>query len=141
MKEHWIVPCNPKQLDIKKHVLKTDLIAFKKVRPLTTGDDVYIYICGKQDQQIKYKGVVVDDNCNEEEMKNHLYAVSVNEYGKSPYKYVLIKLSAEFPDGTVTIENLKDCGFGQVQCQARTSRILLEFLKEKENLLTKLNHY
>lgn len=130
-KENWIVPCNPKHLDIKTHLQKTDEIVFKRVRPINTGDIVYIYVSGKNGQ-IKYKGIVINNNCDKEIMNVHDYAASIESYGQGPFIYMLVRIGYEYPDNTIVLKDLKDHGFGQVQVQARTSRVLQEFLNSKD---------
>ena len=137
MRENWIVPCNPKHLDIKNHLLESDEVVFKRVRPKNIGDIAYIYVSGKGDQigQIKYKGIIIDNDCKQEVLDKHSYAVAIESYGQGPFNYMLIKIFGEFPDGTITLDDLKDHDFSQVRVQARTTRRLQSFLDEKDKLL------
>lgn len=130
MKENWIVPCNLKYFDIDKHLSEHDEIVFKKLKSINVGDSAYIYVSG-ENGQIKYKGTVLNVNCDDSVMERHSYAKAVNSYGQ-PYKYFLIKIEQRFPNGLLMFKELKENGLGQVQVQARTSRKLQFYLDQKE---------
>ena len=140
MIENWIIPCNPKQLDLQEHLTKTNEVVFKEVRPTNIGDIAYIYISGKGAQvgQIKYKGIVIDNHCGQNILDKHSYATSYDSYGQGPFNYMLIRITGVFPDGTITYNDLKEHDFSQVRVQVRTTRKLQAFLDEKDFLLQKI---
>lgn len=129
MKETWIIPCNNNIFNVTEYLSKSNEIAFKQLRNIQIGDDVYLYISGDKGQ-IKYKGHVIETNCTESTMVNHNYAISTDFWGKR-YHYFLVKIDYTVPDNLLPYTELKTNGIGQVQTQARASRLLLNYINEK----------
>ena len=119
MQEIWVVPTNPKYFDVDEHLKTSDELVIKKTKRVNNGDIVYIYWASPV-SQIKYKGIVVNDMCGEDELLRHSYAKTVQNEGIK--KFFMIRIDTRFKDGTYNYAELKEHGIGQVQNIARASR-------------------
>ena len=131
MIETWVIPINLKYFDIYEHLQKTNEIAIKRLRNPIEGDIVYVYIASPE-SEIRFKGKVIKEKCNEDDLKKHTYITNMINYKE--YNYFLIRIDKEYPKGLFQYKDLRSNDIGQVQALARASRKLKEYieLKEKE---------
>ena len=127
--ETWIVPINPKYLDIKEHLKRSREIAVKKTKIVNKGDIAYIYLSSPI-SQIKYKGTIVESICDSKTLINHPYTEALKIYG--PASFFLIKIDKEVADGIYNYDELKKHGVGQFQNVARASQQIMNYFKETE---------
>ncbi len=137
MAENWIIPCNIRFFDITEHFSKQTCVVWKNSFTIKKGDTAYIYI-GSPVGEIRYKCIVVADHVDEETLQRNSYAIPAkksNNYFSKKIKYIELELVKQYPDGTFTLEHLREHGLGQVQIQARTSRMLQSYITEIDNQL------
>ena len=137
MTETWIVPCNIKFFDLINHFKNENTVVWKNAFTIRNGDIVYIYI-GKPYGEIRYKCRVIDDKVEGEKLAANSYAISEhksNNYFSKKEKYMQLEYIREFPEGTFTLDALREHGLGQVQIQARADRKVRAFLSETEAVL------
>ncbi len=132
MIERWIMPCSIKFYDVIKHFESHNQIVWKKPYSIKKNDLVYIYV-GRPYSEIKYRCRVVDDNLDEDTIKNNKYAVPRGR--RFDYKYTLLELECSYPEGTFKYLDLKEHGLTQVQKQARVSKELSDYLTSVEDSL------
>ena len=126
MTENWIVPCSVKFYDVVGHLEQQDTIVWRKVSALKKDDIVYLYL-GSPYSQIKYKCHVIDDNVPEEVVALNSYAIK-KTYSERKCRYLMLKLDYTYPDGKLSLSNLREHGLGQTQTQARTDRKLQAYI-------------
>lgn len=129
MAENWIVPCSVKFYNVVEHMEKRDTIVWRKVSALRTGDTVYLYL-GAPYSEIKYRCHIINDDVDDETLKENAYAVRNVEGYHKRNRYLMLKLDYTYPDGTFSLEKLREHGLGQTQTQARTDRRLQAFINE-----------
>lgn len=126
MVENWIVPCSVKFYDVVAHMEQNKTIVLRKVSALREGDIVYLYL-GAPYSEIKYKCHIVNDNIDEDLLKENAYAIrQVNTQRKQ--RYLLLELDYTYPTGVLSLAKLREHGLGQTQTQARTDRRLQAFI-------------
>ena len=75
---------------------------------------------------------------DEQLLQANSYAIPAkksNNYFSKKEKYIVMEYICEYPEGTFTLEDLREHGLGQVQIQARTDRRLQAYLTEVETQL------
>lgn len=127
MKDYWIFPSNVKYFDIINYLNENRTIVWRRTASIHKGDIVYFYLAAPY-AEIKYRGIVVDDDVAEEVIEKNSYAIPKN--GNKKAKYVQIEIEFEYPSGVLTREELVKHGLGQVQVQARIDRRLKPFISD-----------
>ena len=138
MIENWLVPCNVKVYDVRKHFENNDTIVWRNAFSIRQGDIVYLYV-GKPFCEILYRCLVLSDEVPPEILEKNTYAIPkkpIKNYYSKKEKYLILKLEREFPHGTFPLTDLREHGLGQVQLQARLSRQLKAFISSKINSLS-----
>ena len=130
MQENWIIPCNAKYFNVIERFEAYNWAIWKKAnRGISVGDIAYIYV-GSPYSQILYRCVVVDDNVDKEIVAENKYAIQ--KEGLDDIDYIKLELKDSFAPGTLSLQNLKKHGLGQVQTQARADRRLTAYLSSIE---------
>lgn len=131
MAEKWIVPCNIKYFNIIEHLKTNQTAVWKNSFTIKTGDTIYIYI-GAPYGEIKYRCRVISDSVSDELLQQNPYAIQKqparNFYSSKKPKYIQFEMEYEYPEGTLSLNRLREHGLGQVQIQARTDRQLQKFI-------------
>lgn len=127
--DKWIIPCSVKYFDVTQHFSNHDNVVWKRSSAIKTGDVVYIYV-GKPYSEIKYRCRVINENVDDETLKNNEYAITSS--GLERYKYIQMELEESYPDGMLGFYDLKEHGLSQVQKQARVYKELAEYIESKE---------
>lgn len=133
MIENWIVPCSVKFYDVVSHMAQNDTIVWRKVSALREGDVVYLYL-GAPYSEIKYKCHIINDNVDNELLEKNAYAIR-NVESLRKQRYVLLQLDYTYPEGTFSLDKLREYGLGQTQTQARIDRRLHSYIKSVNELL------
>lgn len=123
--ENWILPCNVRFFDVKRHFETNDEVVWKKGASTQEGDYVYLYL-GAPYSEIVYRCIVKKGELSQEEVEKNSYAVRAGATPKT--KYMLLKMDREYAPGTMTLQKLREHGLGQTQKQARTSRTVQAFI-------------
>ena len=137
MADNWIIPCNITVFDVISYLKNHNQIVWKNSFSIREGDTAYIYI-GRPYGEIRYKCKIISDQVDEHLLKENSYAIPVkksNNYYSKKEKYIVLELVCEYPEGTFTLNKLREHGLGQVQIQARTDRKLQAYLTEVEDEL------
>lgn len=130
--EYWLIPCNVKFFDVSKRFELYDDVVWKKDSKVKVGDVVYLYL-GAPIGQIKYKCSVVREQITEDILECNTYAIRAGNRNKDNVaRYMQLKFEKEYRDGILTYQELKKHGLGQVQKQARTSRVLQAYINDIE---------
>jgi len=130
MSENWIVPCNAKKFDVIKHFETHDIAVWKNSFTIKVGDTIYLYLSAPYGE-IKYRCRVISDQVSEELLADHSYAKvekASNNYFSKKVKYMVLQKEFLYPEGLLTLEELRKNGLGQVQIQARTDRKVQAFI-------------
>ena len=129
--ENWIAPTNPKYFDVAKYLKRNrDLVIKSDKKRVSAGDVVRVYIAAPI-SEIKFKGTVVESECDKDTLKKHDYISSFINDSKA--QFFLVSIDTEFADGTYPYSILKENGIGQVQILARASREIKMYFKKREN--------
>lgn len=139
MIKNWLIPCNVKYFDICEHFRHQNKVVWKNISYVNKGDLVYIYL-GYPHKEIRYKCKVVDDHVSDEILTSNEYARTRHPKSKMyqiEEKYMELELIQELPVGSLTLDQLRANGLGQVQVQAPIKNGLREFIEEKCKYLTK----
>ena len=119
MIEKWIIPCNVRFFDLPSHFITNKTVVWKNAFTIKKDDIAYIYI-GRPYGEIKYKCHVINDQVDEQLLKENSYAIpqkKSHNYFSKKEKYIQLELVQEYPEGTFLLENLREHGLGQVQIQ------------------------
>ena len=128
MQENWIIPCNAKYFNVIERFQSFSWAIWKKAnRGINVGDIAYIYV-GAPYSQILFKCEVVDDNVDKKTVAENDYAIQ--KEGLNGIDYIKIELRESYAPGTLSLQNLKKHGLGQVQTQARADRRLAAYLAQ-----------
>ena len=119
----WLVPCNINNFDIIEHLKTSTVVYFKKNRFLRVGDIAYIYIA-KPYSEIRFRGVVTQENANYEDVYNQNV---LNDLNKT---YACIEIDKSFSEGELPYYALKEHGLGQVTNQQLIKGILEKYICE-----------
>lgn len=133
MPEHWIIPCNIKHFDVRKHFLTTDTVVWRNSFSIREGDTVYIYI-GAPVSELLFQCKAVSTCVPSDVLEANAYAVTgkkSNNYYSKKEKYIILQKEVQFPDGYFPLAEMRENGLGQVQIQARTDRRLQRYIDLK----------
>ena len=137
MAENWVIPCNVRFFDLIEHFKTNTKVVWRNAFTIRKGDIAYIYI-GRPYGEIRYKCRVINDQVDDELLQANKYAIPAkksNNYFSKKEKYIEMEFVCEYPEGTFSLERLREHGLGQVQIQARTDRRLQAYLTEVESSL------
>ena len=141
MNEKWIVPCNLKYFDIRKHFETNNIVVWRNSFTIKAGDWVYIYLSAPV-SAIKYRCRVITDIVTDEIINENQYAIPMKEshnYYSKTTKYIVMELDKEYPNGLYSLKVLRQHGLGQVQIQARANRILSKYIDEIDHQIEAFN--
>ena len=120
-----------------EHFKTNTKVVWRNAFTIRKGDIAYIYI-GRPYGEIRYKCRVINDQVDDELLQANKYAIPAkksNNYFSKKEKYIEMEFVCEYPEGTFSLERLREHGLGQVQIQARTDRRLQAYLTEVESSL------
>lgn len=134
MTENWIIPCNIKFFDLPDHFKHKTTVVWRNAFAIRKGDTAYIYL-GRPYCEIRYKCLVINDQVDDILLQANPYAIpskkTISDSSKAA-RYIEMEYVCEYPEGTFTLEKLREHGLGQVQIQARTDRRLQAYLNTIE---------
>ena len=125
----WIVPINPSFFNIDQAIIDSECIVWQKRNIRYSNKDLVFFYITSPVNKIKYKGVVVDNEYNDEDCLNEKYWIKPDEYQKGKDHYVKIQIIDSVDDDRLLLNHLKEQGLTTVQWPSRATDSLISYIE------------